>query len=219
MAVVMKSAKCMSTTGRAPQRAAPTAAPTIDVSEIGVSRTRPTPNSSGRPLNWPKTPPWRAMSSPMTKTSGSRRISSRIAARVASVKVSSGIRRGEVQILERLLRARKGALAGEANGGFDLVGGLAAEVIQVVRAEGAVVEERPLEATDRVALAPGLDLAGLTVELGVADVVAAHAVGLGLDQGRAAAGAGALGPGANRLVDPHGVVAVDDQAGHAVAGG
>src|SRR5262249_41412867 len=71
----------------------PTAAPTIEVSEIGVSSTRSTPNSSGRPLNCPKTPPWSAMSSPIANTSGSRRISSRMAAMVASVKVMSGMGR------------------------------------------------------------------------------------------------------------------------------
>jgi hypothetical protein len=41
----MKSMNCISATGRIPIIAAPTAAPTIAVSEIGVSMTRCSPNS------------------------------------------------------------------------------------------------------------------------------------------------------------------------------
>jgi hypothetical protein len=63
----------------------------MDVSEIGVSSTRSTPNSSGSPLNCPKTPPWSAISSPIANTIGSRRISSCIAAMVTPVKVISVI--------------------------------------------------------------------------------------------------------------------------------
>ena len=73
-----------STTGRRPVIAAPTPTPTIVFSEIGVSRTRFSPNSSSRPwvtLNAPlKTP----MSSPMISTRSSRCISSRSAALSAS---------------------------------------------------------------------------------------------------------------------------------------
>ncbi len=83
----MKSAKCMSTTGRQPVSAAPTPAPTSAASEIGVSRTRSKPNSCGKPLNWPKIPPCLAMSSPIRNTVGSRRISSCIASSVASEKL------------------------------------------------------------------------------------------------------------------------------------
>ena len=73
-----------STTGRSPPIAAPTPVPTIVFSEIGVSRTRRSPNSSSSPsvtLN----APWKtATSSPITKTASSRRISSAIASRSAS---------------------------------------------------------------------------------------------------------------------------------------
>ena len=73
-----------STTGRSPTIAAPTPIPTIVFSEIGVSRTRFSPNSSSRPfvtLNAPwKTP----MSSPMRKTDSSSCISSRSASFSAS---------------------------------------------------------------------------------------------------------------------------------------
>jgi hypothetical protein len=45
----MKFSVMISTTGRWPAIAAPTAAPTKPSSEIGVSRTRSSPNSSSRP--------------------------------------------------------------------------------------------------------------------------------------------------------------------------
>ena len=73
-----------STTGRRPVIAAPTPMPTIVFSEIGVSRTRFSPNSSSSPsvtLNAPSKTP---MSSPMMKTRSSRCISSRSASLSAS---------------------------------------------------------------------------------------------------------------------------------------
>ena len=44
-----KSEYCMSAIGRIPSAAAPTAAPAITFSLIGVSMMRSWPNSSGRP--------------------------------------------------------------------------------------------------------------------------------------------------------------------------
>ena len=73
--------------GRRPAIAAPTATPASPSSEIGVSRIRSWPNSSDRPsvtVNAPPKPPGMPMSSPMQKTSGSRRISSRMPWRIAS---------------------------------------------------------------------------------------------------------------------------------------
>jgi hypothetical protein len=59
--------------------AAPTPVPTIVFSEIGVSRTRFSPNSSSRPWVTLKAPLKTPMSSPITKTLSSRCISSRSA--------------------------------------------------------------------------------------------------------------------------------------------
>ena len=66
-----------STTGRRPVMAAPTPMPTIVFSEIGVSRTRFSPNSSSRPAVTLKAPLKTPMSSPMRNTRSSRCISSR----------------------------------------------------------------------------------------------------------------------------------------------
>src|SRR3990172_6622835 len=72
--------------------AAPQAAPAKPDSEIGVSMTRSSPNSSMNPLVTLKAPPKTPMSSPMRKTLGSRRISSRSAWLMASRYVTTGIR-------------------------------------------------------------------------------------------------------------------------------
>ncbi len=48
---------CISATGRIPIMAAPTAAPTMAVSAIGVSMTRSSPNSAMRPSVTLKAPP------------------------------------------------------------------------------------------------------------------------------------------------------------------
>ena len=53
----MKSMKVKSTIGRRPVIAAPTAAPAIAASEIGVSLTRFSPNSANIPTDVPKSPP------------------------------------------------------------------------------------------------------------------------------------------------------------------
>ncbi len=68
-----------STTGRSPAIAAPTPAPTMVFSEIGVSRTRFSPNSSSSPWVTLKAPWNTPMSSPMMKTRSSASISSRSA--------------------------------------------------------------------------------------------------------------------------------------------
>ena len=76
---LMKSANWSSAIGRSPIHAAPIAAPTKPSSEIGVSITRPPPNSSKRPFVTPKGPPKWPMSSPSRKTRSSSRIASAIA--------------------------------------------------------------------------------------------------------------------------------------------
>ena len=73
-----------STTGRSPLIAAPTPTPTIVFSEIGVSRTRRSPNSSSRPAVTLNAPPNTPMSSPISITRSSRASSSRSAAFSAS---------------------------------------------------------------------------------------------------------------------------------------
>src|SRR5271165_6340921 len=89
MVRVTKSPNMMSTTGRIPVIAAPTASPVKPASEIGVSSTRCLPNSSKRPERTLKGVPASATSSPMMQTVRSRRISSASASRMACANVSS----------------------------------------------------------------------------------------------------------------------------------
>ena len=85
-AELMKSANCISTTGRRPINAMPVAMPVKPSSAIGVLITRRAPNSFSKPLVTLNAPPKSpAMSSPSSSTSGSRRISSRRASLIAAM--------------------------------------------------------------------------------------------------------------------------------------
>src|ERR1700688_4183816 len=81
----------MSTTGRIPVMAAPTATAVKPASEIGVSRIRSGPNSLTNPVRTLKGWPASAMSSPRMKTRESRRSSSASASRMASPRVNSRV--------------------------------------------------------------------------------------------------------------------------------
>src|SRR6185312_8358340 len=87
----MKSMNCISQTGRMPMCAAPAAAPTMAASEMGVSITRDSPYFASKPSVTLNAPPYAPMSSPNTKTFGSRSISSNSAWRIASRYVVSAI--------------------------------------------------------------------------------------------------------------------------------
>src|SRR5215469_5324898 len=99
----MKSPNMMSTIGRIPVIAAPTASPVNPASEIGVSRTRSLPNSSTSPESTLKGVPASATSSPMMQTFGSRRISSLSASRTACANVSSRSLTSGVDMLFHLI--------------------------------------------------------------------------------------------------------------------
>jgi hypothetical protein len=65
MASAMKSANMRSTTGCIPAMAAPIPSPVKPSSEMGVSRTRPSPNSACSPLVCLKLPPRGPIPSPI----------------------------------------------------------------------------------------------------------------------------------------------------------
>ena len=81
MASMEKSQNMISRTGRIPFMAAPIETPVMAFSAMGVFSTRSSPNSCTRPTVWPNTPT--RTSSPITKTLGSRRISSASASLIA----------------------------------------------------------------------------------------------------------------------------------------
>ena len=82
-ASVTKSTNMISTTGRMPDCASPTATPQIAASLIGVLRTRSAPSSSASPAVAPQGPP-SATSSPSTTTRSSARIASASVVLIAS---------------------------------------------------------------------------------------------------------------------------------------
>src|SRR5215469_5831334 len=104
MVSVMKSPNIMSTTGRMPVIAAPTANPVNPASEIGVSTTRSLPNSSTSPDNTLKGVPASATSSPRMQTRVSRRISSASASRIASANVISRTAASGIHVLPHFIQ-------------------------------------------------------------------------------------------------------------------
>src|SRR5664279_3903149 len=115
MVKVMKSPNMMSTTGRSPVMAAPTASPVKPASEIGVSSTRSLPNSSKRPARTLNGVPASATSSPRIQTVLSRRISSAMASRIACAKVSSHSPVSGIHVLVHFTDGRVGRRHGEVN--------------------------------------------------------------------------------------------------------
>ncbi len=79
----MKSENCISAIGRIPSAAAPIAQPMIADSASGVSITRFAPNSSRKPSVTLNAPPNTPMSSPITNTRSSSRISWRMPSEIA----------------------------------------------------------------------------------------------------------------------------------------
>src|SRR5579863_4741198 len=110
----------ISTTGRSPVIAAPTAMPVNPASEIGVSLTRSFPNSSTSPESTLKGVPASATSSPIMHTRGSRRISSASASRTASPSVNSRTATSGIDILRHLIHARIGSFYRKLDGGVDI---------------------------------------------------------------------------------------------------
>src|SRR5579872_2607895 len=146
----------MSTTGRIPVIAAPTASPVIPASEIGESRTRSGPNSSTSPESTLKGVPASATSSPTMKTVSSRRSSSASASFTACASVSSRVATGAATLGEDIV----GHLAGirERRGErllhrlHDLRARLVLDRLQAVRVRKPVLEQPRAVARERVAL-------------------------------------------------------------------
>src|SRR6516165_10795144 len=195
MVRVTKSPNMMSTTGRRPVMAAPTARPVNPASEIGVSITRSVPNSSTRPDNTLKGVPASATSSPRTKTRGSRRISSANASRTASANVSSrtvvsttpasGPALG-IDVLFGLVRTGEGSSQGKLNRRLNLRLDLRVDLLETRRVGEALFDEPIGESLDGIALGhPALLLLpGAIVAVEVAHVMAAVTVGVAQEERR-----------------------------------
>src|ERR1700675_3026569 len=217
MVKVTKSPNMMSTTGRNPVMAAPTASPVKPASEIGVSSTRSLPNSSNRPERTLKGVPASATSSPMMQTVESRRISSASASRIACAKVSSRsfcapTTVSGIHILVHFTGIRIGRCYCE----FDCLLHFRLEFFLHSlqrRLVGKILFEQPFsQIDDRIPLRlPGvLFLLGAVVfAVDIANVVAVITVSIAEQKRRAAAIAGTIDQSLRRLVDGADVLSVN----------
>src|SRR4051794_18826091 len=166
----MKSANCISVIGRMPSTAAPIAVPMMPDSASGVSITRSGPNSSMKPSGTLKAPPKTPMSSPLTRTRASLRISSRMPAETARREVSGAMSRPRREAAPRRVavaehdlvaalvedavgrRVRVGHRHGEGllRPGLDRLADLGADGVRV----DAEIAQARLLALDGVLLAP-----------------------------------------------------------------
>src|SRR5579862_1721722 len=152
-------------------------------SEIGVSTTRLSPNSSKSPCVTPNAPPYAPTSSPRTKTFGSRRISSASASRIASRYESSlGI-----QIRDGFFRRRVGRVHRELHGIVDRLRDARLDVLLLVVVEDVARAEVGGERRNRIAALPHRELFVAPVERLVVLRVPVPAVRLALDERRAVA--------------------------------
>src|SRR5690348_3040943 len=212
MVRVMKSPNMMSTTGRRPVMAAPTATPVKPASEIGVSRTRSGPNSSTKPVRTLKGWPASAMSSPMMSTRESRRSSSARASRTACASVISRPLLSGIDVLLHFvdsgIRGRDGELDGFVNLGFHF--GL--HLIEA-GAVGELLGDQPIAVNlDRVALGLPLLLfllGAVVIAADVADVVAVITIGVDEQERGALAFACAVHEAAGDGVDGANILAID----------
>src|SRR4051812_16981441 len=154
-----KSPYCTSAMGRMPVIAAPMATPAIPASEIGVSRMRSCPNSSGRPsvtVNAPPKPPGTPISSPRQKTVGSRRISSRIPSRSASAIVIVGMSGKTLpeNVKERILGPGRRACLGEGDRLVDELSDFALDALQFVLGRAAGLFQLARQTYERVPFTP-----------------------------------------------------------------
>src|SRR5260370_4215172 len=186
----------MSTTGLRPVIGAPTSLPVKPGLEIGVSIARSLPNSSTSPDRTLKGVPASATSSPSTQTRESRRISSAMALRMASPKVSSlnvvwavaWVAVSGIELLLHLVDGRIRRGNGEFHRGVHLRFDFGLNLLQL-RGIGELQLDEPIaEDLDGIALGgPALLflLGAIVFAIDVADVVAAIPVGVAEHKGRA----------------------------------
>src|SRR3954452_21468538 len=216
MISVRKSPNMMSTTGRIPVIAAPSASPAMAGSEIGEAITRSGPNSSTRPDITLNGVPASATSSPMMYTVGSRRSSSASASFTACdcviTRVPGGACVSSVDIVGHLRCSRERRVERELDAGRDLVARLGGDRLELLgRGKAGLHPPRP-EPGERIAVRLPVLLLVLGAVVGtvdVTDVVTVVAVGVGDDERRPAALAPARDGAAHAPVDCEHVLSVD----------
>src|SRR5712691_3775480 len=221
----MKSANCISATGRMPMIAAPVHAPRIAVSARGASSTRQWPNSSWKPSVTLNAPPYTPTSSPMTNTRLSRRISVRSPSEIACRYVSSAILFvmrcveifwGCVDAFQQRRRIRQRRFLGALERIVQCLLDLARDLVFLFVGHVCVRAQPGPEALDRIVLRPLLEQLFRDVEGVVVHGVAFHPERDALDERGPAAGARLLDRALGLAVDREYVGAVDDDSLEAV---
>src|SRR5260370_39541913 len=220
-----KSANCISTTGRNPVSAAPTPAPTNAFSEIGVSKTRSSPNCSFSPLVIRKIPPKLATSSPYRITLASRRISSSSASLIACAYVIVRIfpylklvpsDDSGVNVFERALWPWKRLLLHERDRAIDLRACVSVYFGPRRFDQHFLVEQLALVNRERIAAPMLLDFLARTIRIRIADPMSPQPISLRFDQRRPMPRARVLDRFGDRVEDLLDVVAVDRLAGDSI---
>src|SRR3984893_17431791 len=195
MVKVTKSPNMMSTTGRIPVIAAPTASPVKPASEIGVSSTRSLPNSSSSPERTLKGVPASATSSPRMQTVGSRRISSASASRIACANVSSRSPFSGIHVLCHFIHGRIRRRDGEVDCVLHLGLKLSLHSIKRRRVSKLLLNQPLPEIRDRIPLRlPELFflLGAVVFAIDVAHVMSMIAIGIAEQEGRTITLTGAI---------------------------
>src|SRR5271170_2595116 len=209
--------------GRVPAIAAPTAAPTKPASDMGVLRTRTGPNLSMRPLVAPNA--LRITSSPITKVSGSRSISSTSAELIAWMKLICGIVAASlvgVDVVGYFGDIGQLALAREFDRILEFGGGFLIDAIEFGLVDLPAADEKLLIPDDGAFELPGLDFRGRTIRALAEERCLAHhvpfpAVGFAFEERGTLAGARACDRLAGEAENFHHIVTVDDETGDVVA--
>src|SRR5690242_4484122 len=219
----MKSENWISSTGRMPVSAAPTAAPASPSSLMGVSITRSGPKRFRRSPDTPKAPPYTPTSSPNRNTRGSASIACASASRIASAYDSSFVSATGraassigIDVSRQLRRIRIGARLREFERLVDLTSRCLFNGRELRCFHTALRHQFGFEEPDGIALAPGIDFVLGTVEIAIALRMAAPAIRLALDERWPVAGPRATnGLGRGGSYDRQ-IVAVDRDSGHCV---
>src|SRR4029077_7526469 len=200
----MKSPNMMSTTGRIPVIAAPTAKPVNPASEIGVSTTRSLPNSSTSPDKTLKGVPASATSSPRIHTRESRRISSASASRIASANVISRCAASGIHVLLHFIQLWIGRSNCELDRLLHLHFDFGMKLVEE-RLVGIVLFQQPVaQVLDGVALRGPLlffFFRAVIFAVDIAHVVAPETVGVAEDECGAFSGSRVFGEFHCRRVD------------------
>src|SRR5690606_12664457 len=219
IATVIKFISMISAMGRIPAIDAPIAAPMIACSEIGVERTRRSPNLVDNPLLAPLTPPssGSATSSPNSSTVGSAAMAWCRASLIAwsvviCLLIGNSLYRVQVMdehVFVQLGGFRPGRRQRPVDGCLDRRFMAAVDGRELVFA-GVALGRQPLPvAGHRVGGHRRLFLGLVHVAIGVAEHMAVEAESHGLDERRAAAIPGAVDRFLGRGVHRQRVVAID----------